>query len=75
MKIIHEDTIATFHFWSGAEDRAKLLTYEEKLQVEEMLEDLYPDGIDATQLNDLFWFDFEWIAELLGTTEDELIYR
>ena len=75
MKIMHEDTITTFHFWSGAEDRAKLLTYEEKLQVEQELEELYPDGIDATQLNDLFWFDFEWIAELLGTTEDELIYR
>lgn len=42
--------------------------------IEEILEDLYPDGMDETAVNDLFWFDNDTIAEWLGYTDfDELI--
>lgn len=40
-----------------------------------MIEDLYPDGIDATQINDIFWFDFDWIAQMLGYEDEEDFYN
>lgn len=78
MKTICERSLATFEFWSGGgKDRAMMLTYEEMEMVEEVLEDIYPDGIDETTLNDLFWFDFEWVCESIGlqydAEEDEVI--
>jgi len=75
MKIYSEESLANFNFWSGGKDRAKHLTYTELEAIEAILEDIYPDGIDATQLNDLFWFDFASIAEWLGITEDEVLAR
>ena len=32
---------------------------------------LYPDGIDETQLNDILWFDSELVYEMLGISEEE----
>ena len=75
MKIYTEDYLENFEFWSGAADRANKLTSDEFSQIESILEELYPDGIDATDLNDFFWFDFETIANWIGTTEDEVLGR
>lgn len=66
MKIISEVNLRNFHFWCGGKDTAQVLTYEQLDQIEDILEDIFPDGIDATQLNDIFWFDDDWIAEMLG---------
>lgn len=41
--------------------------------IETMLEDIYPDGIGETELNDLFWFDDDTIAEWLGYESFEQI--
>lgn len=70
MKIYEEKSLRNFEFWSGAKDRAENLTDEELDMVESELEQLYPDGMEDTQLNDIFWFEFDMIAELLGY-EDE----
>ena len=37
---------------------------------EDILEELYPDGIDETTINDLFWFDRDVIASWLGYEDD-----
>lgn len=66
MKIYKEDSLHNFEFWSGARDRAEVLTYEQMEQVENILEELYPDGADETEINDLFWFEEDTIAEWLG---------
>ena len=66
MKIIVEKSLWDFEFWAGAKQTAKYLTSEELEEIEEHLEDLYPDGINETELNDLFWFEDDWIAEMLG---------
>ena len=66
MKIYKEESLNNFEFWSGGRDRAEVLTYEQMEQVEAILEDLYPDGIDETEINDLFWFEEDTIAEWLG---------
>ena len=75
MKIISETSLADFEYWSGAKDTANRI-WEEKGrkgfdQLEAILEDLYPDGIDETQLNDLLWFDAETVYEWLGIGDED----
>ena len=53
MKIYRETTLTDFEFWSGAKCRAEKLTSSELEQITEILEELYPDGIDETTINDL----------------------
>ena len=71
MKIINETSLNNFEFWSGAICWAEQLSYSEMETLETILEDIYPDRIDDTTLNDLFWFDFEWICDLLGLELDD----
>lgn len=76
MKIYREDSLRNFNFWSGACDRVKYLTYDELDQIEAILEDTYPDGIDETEINDLFWFEEDTIAEWLGYDDfEEIVHR
>jgi len=72
MKIISEDKrLRDFDFWSGAKDTVDYLTSDELDIIEDMLEDAYPDGMTETQVNDLFWFDTDLIAEWLGYEDFE----
>lgn len=73
MKIYKEESLRNFEFWSGAKDRAARLTLEQLDQVERILEGCYPEGISGTEVNDLFWFDFDAVCEWLDIPgEDEL---
>ena len=71
MKITSETSISNFEFWSGAKSNAEELSLSQFEQIEFILEDLYPDGISDTTLNDLFWFEFETIKEWLGISDEE----
>lgn len=75
MKIYEEKALSEFDFWSGGRSRADKLTEEQFEQVEEILEDLYPDGIEDTSLNDLFWFEPDTIAEWLGFESFEALEK
>ena len=66
MKIYKELSLRYFEFWSGAIQNANQLTYDELDALEQILEMDYPDGVDATFINDLMWFEFETICEWLG---------
>jgi hypothetical protein len=66
MRIYREIPLREFDFWAGAKDRVKYLTRYELDQIEEMLEEICPDGLSETDLNDLFWFEDDLIAEWLG---------
>ena len=66
MKIINEISLTNFNFWSTCNHEK--LTASELYAVEDVLEELYPEGIDATQLNDIFRFDFDMVCEWLGYT-------
>lgn len=70
MKIIREESLSNFEFWSGAIDNAAKLTQEQFDTLESFLEDEYPEGITETELNDLFWFDFDFISNMLGIEEE-----
>jgi hypothetical protein len=76
MKIYTETSLTNFKFWSGAKDTVKYLTYDELEQIESILEDAYPDGMSDTEINDLFWFEEDLIAEWLGYSDfEELMHR
>ena len=71
MKVTTEQSLSNFNFWSGAKDNASELTDSQLDTIECILEDIYPDGMNETSVNDLFWFDFETVKEWLGITEEE----
>lgn len=73
MKIYKDVSAYDFEFWSGAKDTAKYLTNEEINEIFSMLEDIYPDGMDETAVNDFFWFDDDTIAEWIGWDDFETI--
>lgn len=69
MTIKKEISLTDFEFWAGARANAAALTIEQLEQLEQLLEDSLSDGsgaIDETAINDIFWFETDWIAELLG---------
>lgn len=52
--------------WSGGAVTLQDLTNSEIETVLCMLEDVFPDGMCLTDLNDFFWFERDTIAEWLG---------
>lgn len=70
MTIKTEQSLRNFEFWSGAKSNAEMMTCEELDSVENALEDLYPEGMTDTEINDLFWFEFESVCELIGLEYD-----
>ena len=76
MRIYREVPLTEFDFWAGARDRVKYLSHDELDHIEQLLEELFPDGISETDVNDLFWFEDELIAEWLGYEDfDEIMER
>ncbi len=74
MTIYKEESLKNFSFWSGAKHVAACLTEKEFDIIEELLEELYPDGMEETEVNDFFWFDGDTIAQALGyEDEDDLL--
>ena len=73
MKTINENTrIADFNAWSGAVDTKQTILENDKAEeFEGLIEDCYPDGLTETQLNDILWFDSDWVYETLGIVIEE----
>lgn len=71
MIITQEISLENFEFWSGGKDSADKLTHQDFETIEAMLEDLYPDGMSDTMVNDFFWFEFDTIAQWLGYENEE----
>jgi hypothetical protein len=71
MKVTSEITLLQFNAWSGAkETQAKIIESGLSEAFDSLIEELYPNGVDETQLNDILWFDSEWVYESLGMTEE-----
>jgi hypothetical protein len=72
MKVYIEQTLENFKAWSGAKDTKDRIIEEGKEDAfESLIEELYPDGIEDGQLNDLLWFEADWIFESLGIEDEE----
>ena len=58
--------------WSGAKDTVERIEDEGKgNEFVSLIEEVYPEGIDRTALNDILWFDDEWVFESLGIKDEE----
>lgn len=75
MKITSGISLRDFDGWSGAVDTLNTLTGEQKDDLEAVLEEIWPDGMDETSLNDLLWFENDSIAEWLGFEDWEDLER
>lgn len=72
MRIYKEFDFDSFQPWSGAVDTYNRIQEEGKgAALETILDELYPDGMTETELNDLLWFEPETIFEWLGIEEEE----
>lgn len=76
MTITYELDLERFEAWSGAKSTLERVINEGKCGLlEQMLEELYPEGMTETQLNDLLWFDSESVYEWLDIRSEEQIKR
>ena len=76
MTITYELDLERFEAWSGGKRTLERIIDEGKCGLlEQMLEELYPDGMTETQLNDLLWFDSESVYDWLGMRSEEQIER
>ena len=76
MTITYELDLNSFQAWSGAKDTLERIQREGKCaELENVLEELYPDGMTETELNDLLWFDSESVYEWLGIRSEEQIKK
>ena len=76
MTITYELDLNSFQAWSGAKETLERIQREGKCtELENVLEELYPDGMTETQLNDLLWFDSESVYEWLGIRSEEQIEK
>ena len=72
MTIKTETNLRNFEAWSGAVDTKKIILdagLEEEFEM--LIDELYPEGLTDTELNDILWFDPDWILEALGIKEEE----
>ena len=71
MKVYEELNLKDFNAWSGAVGTKERIIKEGKeKEFEELIEELYPEGLSATELNDLLWFD-DSILKYIGIEELE----
>ena len=72
MTIKTETNLRNFEAWAGAIDTKKIILdagLEEEFEM--LIDELYPDGLSDIDLNDILWFDSDWILETLGIKEEE----
>ena len=76
MTITYELDLNSFEAWSGAKDTLERIQRDGKCaELENILEELYPDGMTETELNDLLWFESETIYEWLGIRSEGQIEK
>ena len=72
MRVYQEISFEDFDAWSGAVDtKEKIIDAGKAEEFEALVEELFPNGVDETELNDFLWFDDDYIFESLGITEDD----
>ena len=65
-------TLEDFDAWQGAVDTKQVIIDNNKEDdFEFLIEELYQEGIEETQLNDILWFESEWIYKNLNIMEDD----
>lgn len=71
MKVYEELSLRGFIGWGGAKDTIDtILKAGKEEEFQQLIDEVYPDGLSSTELNDLLWFDDEWIFEMLEMEEE-----
>lgn len=72
MKVTKEISIANYDARGQARDTQELIINNDKVtEFDNLIEELYPDGIDDTSLNDLLRFESDWICEVLDIDQED----
>lgn len=72
MKVYEELNLKDFNAWSGATiTKERIIKEGKEEEFEELIEELFPNGISATELNDLLCFDDEYVMDTLGIEVEE----
>ena len=69
LTVIEEVDFKTLYYNAWGQAVAALKEIDEEDMSKELmdfLEDLYPDGIDCIELNDLLSYDWEWVYSQIG---------
>ena len=72
IKIVKElDTISDFDGWCGANETIETIIEAGKDSAfMGLMEELYPEGLTDTELNDLLRFESDWIYKSLGIEQE-----
>ena len=70
-----EKTLSQFEFWSGAKQRTDHLTTEQLDRLDDLLPEVLGENPTDTAINDLFWFENDYVAQLLGFKNWEALER
>lgn len=75
MIITQDINLNDFEFWGPAGENVTALTADQLDELTDLLTDDYPDGLTATQLNDIFAYSFDDILAMLDLEyfQDELV--
>ena len=74
MGLYSETNIRDFNAWSGAIGTQDRIIAEGKANAfDNMMDELYPDGMTDTEYNDILWFESDWIFETLGIRSESMI--
>lgn len=78
MKVYSEVSLIDFNFWGGAKDTAEELYEEDFNIIQSAIEEMECDEngmIEEVDLNDIIWFERDWIARILGYEDFEELIR
>ena len=58
--------------WAGAIDTYALIDMNNKLdELDNLITELYPNGLSMTELNDILWFESDWVLAQLGIEDGD----
>ncbi len=78
MKVYSEVSLIDFNFWGGAKDTVEELYEEDFDIIQSAIEEIECDEngmIEEVDLNDIIWFERDWIARILGYEDFEELIR
>ena len=74
MKIYTEINLEDFEFWGGAKELSSMLDSSDFDAIERELNIECPEGLDEVELNDIFTYEEDHIANILGyDTYEEML--
>lgn len=72
MRIYKDFEADSFEAWAGAVDTLDIILNEGKgEELEQLLDEIFPDGASETEVNDLLWFDYAQVFNWLGIEDEE----